>query len=242
LIYCYIYKRKSKFAQMKKKHTKILLVDDEPDILEIVGYNLAQEGYQIVTAANGKEAILKAKKELPDLIIMDVMMPEMDGMEACENIRKIPELSNVIITFLTARSEDYSQVAGFDAGADDYITKPIKPKLLVSKVKALLRRLKEAEQNSETLNVGGIEINREEYKIVKDNIEIALPRKEFELFYLLASKPGKVFKRDEILDKVWGNEVVVGGRTIDVHIRKLREKIGEELFKTIKGVGYKFEV
>ena len=179
---------------------------------------------------------------MPDLIIMDVMMPEMDGMEACENIRKIPELSNVIITFLTARSEDYSQVAGFDAGADDYITKPIKPKLLVSKVKALLRRLKEKEQNSETLNVGGIEINREEYKIVKDNIEIALPRKEFELFYLLASKPGKVFKRDEILDKVWGNEVVVGGRTIDVHIRKLREKIGEELFKTIKGVGYKFEV
>ena len=228
---------------MKKRNTKILLVDDEPDILEIVGYNLAQEGYQIITAANGKEAVAKAKKELPDLIIMDVMMPEMDGMEACENIRKIPELNNVIITFLTARSEDYSQVAGFDAGADDYITKPIKPKLLVSKVKALLRRLKEQEQkNSETLNVGGIEINREEYKIRKDDVEIALPRKEFELFYLLASKPGKVFKRDEILDKVWGNEVVVGGRTIDVHIRKLREKIGEDFFKTIKGVGYKFEV
>jgi two-component system alkaline phosphatase synthesis response regulator PhoP len=227
---------------MKKKHTKILLVDDEPDILEIVGYNLNQEGYQIFTAANGKEAIAKAKKELPDLIIMDVMMPEMDGMEACENIRKIPELRNVIIAFLTARSEDYSQVAGFDAGADDYITKPIKPKLLVSKVKALLRRSNEIVQDSDTLNVGGIEINREEYKIVKDNIEISLPRKEFELFYLLASKPGKVFKRDEILDKVWGNEVVVGGRTIDVHIRKLREKIGEDLFKTIKGVGYKFEV
>jgi two-component system alkaline phosphatase synthesis response regulator PhoP len=173
---------------------------------------------------------------------MDVMMPEMDGMEACENIRKIPELNNVIITFLTARSEDYSQVAGFDAGADDYITKPIKPKLLVSKIKALLRRSKEQEKNSETLNVGGIEINREEYKIIKDNIVIALPRKEFELFYLLASKPGKVFKRDEILDKVWGNEVVVGGRTIDVHIRKLREKIGDDFFKTIKGVGYKFEV
>ena len=227
---------------MKKKNTKILLVDDEPDILEIIGYNLAQEEYQIFTASNGKEAIAKAKKVVPDLIIMDVMMPEMDGIEACENIRKIPELSNVLITFLTARSEDYSQVAGFDAGADDYITKPIKPKLLVSKVKALLRRLKDKEQNSETLNVGGIEINREEYKIVKDNIEIVLPRKEFELFYLLASKPGKVFKRDEILDRVWGNEVVVGGRTIDVHIRKLREKIGEELFKTIKGVGYKFEV
>ena len=228
---------------MKKKDIKILLVDDELDILEIVGYNLSQEGYQIVTAVNGKDAVAKAKKELPDLIIMDVMMPEMDGMEACEIIRKIPELSNVIITFLTARNEDYSQVAGLDAGADDYIAKPIKPKLLVSKVKALLRRLKDSElQNADTLNVGGIEINREEYKIIKDGIEIVLPRKEFELFYLLASKPGKVFKREEILDKVWGNEVVVGGRTIDVHIRKLREKIGEDLFKTIKGVGYKFEV
>jgi two-component system alkaline phosphatase synthesis response regulator PhoP len=226
---------------MKKKNIKILLVDDEADILEIVGYNLSQEGYQISTATNGREAVAKAKKELPHLIIMDVMMPEMDGMEACEIIRKIPELSNVLITFLTARSEDYSQVAGFDAGADDYITKPIKPKLLVSKVKALLRRLKETEQNSETLNVGGIEINREEYKIIKDDIEIILPRKEFELFYLLASKPGKVFKREEILDKVWGNDVIVGGRTIDVHIRKLREKIGDDFFKTIKGVGYKFE-
>lgn len=228
---------------MKKKDIKILLVDDEQDILEIVGYNLAQEGYQIVTASNGKEAIVKAKKELPHLIIMDVMMPEMDGIEACENIRRLPELSHVIITFLTARSEDYSQVAGFDAGADDYIAKPIKPKLLVSKVKALLRRLKEDEsKGSETLNVGDIEINREEYKIIKDKQEIVLPRKEFELFYLLASKPGKVFKREEILDKVWGSEVIVGGRTIDVHIRKLREKIGDDFFKTIKGVGYKFEV
>jgi two-component system alkaline phosphatase synthesis response regulator PhoP len=226
---------------MKKKDIRILLVDDEADILEIVGYNLSQEGYQISTAVNGREAVAKAKKVLPHLIIMDVMMPEMDGMEACENIRKIPELSNVIITFLTARSEDYSQVAGFDAGADDYITKPIKQKLLVSKVKALLRRLKETEKDSETLNVGGIEINREEYKIVKDNVEIVLPRKEFELFYLLATKPGKVFKREEILDKVWGNDVVVGGRTIDVHIRKLREKIGDDFFKTVKGVGYKFE-
>jgi len=228
---------------MKKKDIKILLVDDEPDILEIVGYNLTQEGYQISTASNGREAVAKAKKELPHLIIMDVMMPEMDGMEATEAIRKIPELQNTIIAFLTARNEDYSQVAGFDAGADDYIAKPIKPKLLVSKVKSLLRRLKNEDgKHAATLNVGGIEINREEYKIVKDNIEIILPRKEFELFYLLASKPGKVFKREEILDKVWGNDVVVGGRTIDVHIRKLREKIGEELFKTIKGVGYKIEV
>ena len=227
---------------MKKKDIKILLVDDEQDILEIVGYNLSQEGYQIFTASNGKEAVSMAKKTLPHLIIMDVMMPEMDGMEACEIIRKAPELQNVIITFLTARSEDYSQVAGFDVGADDYITKPIKPKLLVSKVKALLRRLKEAEATTDTLNIGNIEINREEYKIIQDGKEIILPRKEFELFYLLASKPGKVFKREEILDKVWGNEVVVGGRTIDVHIRKLREKIGDELFKTIKGVGYKLEL
>ena len=228
---------------MKKKDIKILLVDDEQDILEIVGYNLSQEGYQIITASNGKEAIAKAKKEHPQLIIMDVMMPEMDGMEACENIRKIPELQDTIITFLTARSEDYSQVAGFDAGADDYIAKPIKPKVLVSKVQALLRRLKGVEgvSNSSTLNVGNIEINREEYKIVNEGKEIVLPRKEFELFYLLATKPGKVFTREEILDKVWGNEVVVGGRTIDVHIRKLREKIGDNFFKTIKGVGYKIE-
>jgi two-component system alkaline phosphatase synthesis response regulator PhoP len=228
---------------MKKKDIKILLVDDEPDILEIVGYNLSQEGYNIITATNGKEAIVLAKKEQPQLIIMDVMMPEMDGMEACENIRKIPELSNTLITFLTARSEDYSQVAGFEAGADDYISKPIKPKLLVSKVKALLRRLKsEDNKNPETITVGSIIINREEYKIIKDNIEIVLPRKEFELFYLLASKPGKVFKREEILDKIWGNDVIVGGRTIDVHIRKLREKIGDDYFKTTKGVGYKFEL
>ena len=226
---------------MKKKDIKILLVDDEKDILEIVGYNLSQEGYQISTASNGKEAIAKAKKELPQLIILDVMMPEMDGIEACENIRKIPELQDTIITFLTARSEDYSQVAGFDAGADDYIAKPIKPKVLVSKVKALLRRLKEDAKTTSTLTVGNIEINREEYKINNNGKEIILPRKEFELFYLLATKPGKVFTREEILDKVWGNEVVVGGRTIDVHIRKLREKMGDDFFKTIKGVGYKIE-
>ncbi len=227
---------------MKKRNPKILLVDDDPDILEIVSYNLVQEGFEIFMASNGKEAILKAIKEVPDLIIMDVMMPEMDGMEACENIRRIPALNHVIITFLTARNEDYSQVAGFDAGADDYITKPIKPKLLVSKVKALLRRIKDHDKNSETINIHGIEINREEYKIIKDDVVIALPRKEFELFYLLASKPGKVFKREEILEKVWGSDVVVGGRTIDVHIRKLREKIGDRFFKTIKGIGYKFEV
>ena len=224
---------------MKKKDVKILLVDDEPDILEIVGYNLSSEGYQVITAENGQEGVKKAKKELPHLIILDVMMPEMDGIEACEIIRKNPDLKNTIITFLTARGEDYSQVAGFDAGADDYITKPIKPKVLVSKVKALLRRFKD-EDIVATVKVGSLEINRDEYKIIYKGKEMILPRKEFELLSLLASKPGKVFKRDEILDAVWGNEVVVGGRTIDVHIRKLREKLGDKSFKTIKGVGYKF--
>ncbi|WP_298892973.1 response regulator transcription factor [uncultured Psychroserpens sp.] len=225
---------------MKKRDIKILLVDDEPDILEIVGYNLSSQGYQIITAENGVQAVKKAKKEKPQLIILDVMMPEMDGIEACEQIRKIPELSETIITFLTARGEDYSQMAGFDAGADDYITKPIKPKVLVSKVKALLRRLKDEEKAEDVLKIGDLVINREEYKITIKGQELVLPRKEFELLSLLATKPNKVFKREEILDKVWGNEVVVGGRTIDVHIRKLREKIGDKKFKTIKGVGYKF--
>ena len=226
---------------MKKRDIKILLVDDDADIIEIVRYNLLQEGYQIFTASNGKEAIAAAKKELPHLIIMDVMMPVMDGMEACEQIRLLPELQNVIITFLSARNEDYSQLAGFEAGADDYIAKPIKPKILVSKVKGLLRRLKDQKDGNATLNVAGLEINREEYKVIHEGRELLLPRKEFELLYLLASKPGKVFKREEILDSVWGNEVVVGGRTIDVHIRKLREKMGDNLFTTIKGVGYKLD-
>ena len=228
---------------MSNESIKILLVDDEPDILEILSYNLSSEGYSISTASNGVEAVKKAKKFLPDLIIMDVMMPEMDGIEACEKIRILPELRDTIITFLTARGEDYSQVAGFEAGADDYITKPIKPKVLVSKIKSLLRRLNDAtpDVSSELIKIGELTIDREAYKIVFKGVEIILPRKEFELLSLLASKPGKVFKRDEILDKVWGNEVVVGGRTIDVHIRKLREKIGDDSFKTIKGVGYKFQ-
>lgn len=225
---------------MKKKDIVILLVDDEPDILEIVGYNLTQEGYSIVTAENGLKAINQAKKHKPHLIILDVMMPEMDGIEACEKLRAIPELSQSIITFLTARGEDYSQLAGFEAGADDYITKPVKPKVLVSKVKALLRRFRESEEAPKNLKWGNLVINREEYKVIKDKQEMLLPRKEFELLALLASKPGKVFKREEILDNVWGNEVIVGGRTIDVHIRKLREKIGNDRFKTVKGVGYKF--
>lgn len=217
------------------------MIDDEPDILEIVAYNLTTEGYQVFTAKNGVEGVAVAKKKLPHLIILDVMMPEMDGIEACGIIRKIPELENTIITFLTARGEDYSQLAGFDAGADDYITKPIKPKVLVRKVTALLRRFKEETPVAEEIfKVGNIVINREEYKIVNNGTEIILPRKEFELLSLLTSKPNKVFKREVILNKVWGNEVVVGGRTIDVHIRKLREKIGDEHFKTVKGVGYKF--
>ena len=226
---------------MKKKDIKILLVDDEPDILEIVSYNLSSEGYQVFTAKNGVEGVAKAKKKAPHLIILDVMMPEMDGIEACGIIRSTPGLENTIITFLTARGEDYSQLAGFEAGADDYITKPIKPKVLISKVKALLRRLNEDTMVSEDIvQVGDIVINREEYKIINNGSEIILPRKEFELLSLLTSKPNKVFKREVILDEVWGNEVIVGGRTIDVHIRKLREKIGEHHFKTVKGVGYKF--
>ncbi len=227
---------------MKKKDTRILLVDDEPDILEIVKYNLSAEGYTVSTAENGKKAITEAKQFKPHLIILDVMMPGMDGIETCEKLRKMPELTESIITFLTARGEDYSQMAGFEAGADDYITKPIKPKVLVSKVKALLRRFKGESEVENTVTIGNLIINREEYKITLGKKEIILPRKEFELLALLASKPGKVFKREDILDRVWGNEVVVGGRTIDVHIRKLREKIGDEKFKTVKGVGYKFVV
>ncbi|MFM1878606.1 MAG: hypothetical protein RLZZ241_1472 [Bacteroidota bacterium] len=226
---------------MKNQEIKILLVDDEPDILEILSYNLTQEGYQVFTAKNGVEGVEKARKKRPDLIILDVMMPEMDGIEACEIIRSTEGLEHTLITFLTARSEDYSQVAGFEAGADDYITKPIKPKVLLSKVKALLRRVGNNEEPAtEVMKVGKLVINREEYKVINKGEELILPRKEFELLALLASKPDKVFKREVILDKVWGQEVVVGGRTIDVHIRKLREKIGDDHFKTIKGVGYKF--
>lgn len=225
---------------MKKSEIRILLVDDEPDILEIIRYNLSAEGYVILTAENGKEGLKAAKKHQPHLIILDVMMPEMDGMETCMQIRKEPQLQNTLITFLTARGEDYSQMAGYDAGADDYITKPIKPKVLVSKVKALLRRMEDSSSLEDVITFNNLEINREEYKVTKDDRILSLPRKEFELLFLLASQPGRVFQRDEILERVWGNEVVVGGRTIDVHIRKLREKIGDKSIQTIKGVGYKF--
>tara|TARA_B110000003_G_scaffold42848_2_gene40200 strand:+ start:7338 stop:8036 length:699 start_codon:yes stop_codon:yes gene_type:complete len=227
---------------MNNSDVKILLVDDEPDILEIVGYNLKNKGYQVYMANNGNEALKTAKKVIPHLILLDIMMPEMDGIETCEKIRTVKNLENTIIAFLTARSEDYSQVAGFDAGADDYITKPIKPKVLISKVKSLLRRLKNETQSDAIIKVGNIVINRDEYVVFKGKKKIFLPKKEFELFSLLTSKPGKVFKRETILDRVWGNEVVVGGRTIDVHVRKLREKIGDAHFKTVKGVGYKFVI
>lgn len=227
---------------MKKKHTRILLVDDEPDIIEILAYNLSNEGYQIETAINGRDALEKANDWKPHLVLLDVMMPEMDGIETCEQLRKNSSLSNLVIVFLTARSEDYSQVAGLEAGADDYITKPIKPKVLTSKIKAILRRFNSVDANNDTIEAGDLVVNREEYKIIYKGKDIILPRKEFELVSLLASKPQKVFEREEILNRVWGNEVIVGGRTIDVHIRKLREKIGDQHFKTVKGVGYKYVI
>ena len=220
-----------------------MLVDDEADILEIVGFHLKKEGYQVFKASNGLEAVENAHKIQPHLILLDIMMPEMDGIEACERIRKIQGLENVLIAFFTARGEDYSQVAGFDAGADDYVTKPVKPKVLVSKVKGLLRRLQQTGESADrTLDFEGISINKDQYFVEIDKERITLPRKEFELLSLLASAPNKVFNRDVILKTVWGQDVVVGGRTIDVHIRKLREKIGDRYIKTIKGVGYKFVV
>lgn len=223
----------------KSKFT-ILIVDDEPDILEFLDYNLQKEGYQVVLAENGQEAIEKAKADYPDLILLDIMMPEMDGIETCRELRALPEFKNTLIAFLTARSEDFTQIAGFDVGADDYITKPIKPRLLVSRVNALLRR--QLKEDADTIiRVGNLQIDREKFIVRMDDNEIFLPRKEFELLYLLASKPGKVFKREEILSKIWGKDVIVGDRTIDVHIRKLREKLGDDAIKTIKGIGYKLD-
>ncbi len=230
---------------MQDKNHKILIVDDETDILEFVGYNLKKEGFTIFTAENGIEAIEKAKIHLPHLILMDVMMPKMDGIEACDNIKQLPELKNTIIAFLTARSEDYSQIAGFDAGGDDYITKPIKPKVLISRIKALLKRYKSEENpipesNNKIFERGELRIDTEKYMVYKGGEEIILPKKEFSLLLLLSSKPHKVFMREEIFSKVWGDDIIVGDRTIDVHIRKLREKIGEDLIQTVKGIGYKF--
>lgn len=217
---------------------KILLVDDEPDILQLLSYNLGAEGYDIETARNGREGVKKALEFSPDLILLDLMMPEMDGIEACMEIRKHAELQGATIAFLTARSEDHSQIAGLEAGADDYITKPVKPRVLVSKVRALLRRSEQL--SSDQFEANGIIIDRERYVVKQGEKEIDLPRKEFELLALMAASPGKVFTRDVILANIWGSDVIVGDRTIDVHIRKLREKLGEELIRTVKGVGYKF--
>ena len=225
---------------MAKKPT-ILLVDDDPDIREFVTFNLAKDGYNVVTAKDGAEGVEAVKKHRPDLVLLDVMMPGMDGIEACEAIRTNPNIASTLIAFLSARGEDYSQVAGFDAGADDYITKPIRPKVLVSRVKALLRRNVKESEPVGNIERGDLLINLEKYQVFRDGEVVDMPRKEFELLHLLASKPGKVFSRDSIMDRVWGSEVVVGGRTIDVHIRKIREKIGDDRIKTIKGVGYKFE-
>ena len=215
-------------------------MDDEPDVIEIIKYNLIQEGYQVKTASNGEEALKNAKKHTPNLIILDVMMPVMDGIEACEQLRKDSKFNDTIIMFLTARGEDYSYMAAFDAGADDYVTKPIKPRIIVSKVKAILRRLKKEDENQDKIQLGKLIIDKEQYEVTHKGKTFPLPKKEFELLYLLASKPDKVFKREKIMQTVWGSEVVVGDRTIDVHIRKLREKVGDKYFKTIKGVGYKF--
>lgn len=224
---------------------KILLADDENDILEFLSYNLRNEGFQIFTASNGEEAVAKTNQIRPHLVLMDVMMPEMNGIEACEKIRSNPELENTLVAFLTARGEDYSQIAGFEAGGDDYITKPIKPKVLVSRIKALLKRRisleKSSGKDSRTKIVSGdLVIDKERYLVVNRGKEVILPRKEFELLSLLISRPEKVFTRDEIFEKVWGNNIVVGDRTIDVHIRKLREKLGNSYIKTVKGIGYKY--
>ena len=224
-----------------KESLKILVVDDDLDIIEILKYNLNNSGYFVKSANNGIKAIKKAKKFLPDIILMDVMMPEMSGIEACSEIRKIDKLSNTIIIFLSARSEDYTQISAYDAGADDYISKPVKPKILLKKISNIAKKIKSENTYSKILDFGSLKINREKYLVVKNKNEILLPRKEFELLFLLGSKPEKVFTRQEIMNKVWGTLDVVGDRTIDVHIRKLREKIGEKHIKTIKGVGYKFE-
>jgi len=225
---------------MDNSKYKLLLVDDEEDIIEFLSYNLKREGFVLYTASNGVEALEIAKKEQPHLIVMDVMMPKMDGIMAVEEIRKIAALDDTLIIFLTARGEDYSQIAGFEAGADDYITKPIKPKVLVSRITALLRRSSKKE-SLKNISLGKLMIDLEKFEVLLDGEKVVLPKKEFKLLFLLASSPNKVFTREEIFTKVWGDDVIVGDRTIDVHVRKIREKIGDDYIKTIKGIGYKLE-
>ncbi len=226
------------------KFAKILVVDDEPDILEIISYNLRKEGYEIQTAENGLEAVASAKEFLPDMILLDVMMPKMDGMEACKQIRAVPSLKHCFILFLTAREEEFVEVLSFQAGADDFLTKPIKPRALISRIEAVFRRSKEDAKLEQTkeIKLGNLVIDRESYQVTQDGTVVVLARKEFELLFLLASRPGKVFTRDQILETIWGTDVVVINRTIDVHIRKLREKLGDVCITTINGVGYKFEL
>lgn len=225
---------------MKETKAKILIADDEPDIIEFLQYNLSKGGYEVFTATNGREALALAMKETPDLILLDIMMPEVDGVEVCRELREKPDFSNTVIAFLTARSEDYSQIAGFEVGADDYITKPIKPRVLTARIGALLKRRTETPQESNKLTAGNLTIDKEKHQILIDDQNFHLPKKEYEILELLATKPGKVFSREEIYNLVWGFGVFVGDRTIDVHIRKIREKIGNEYIKTIKGIGYKF--
>lgn len=234
---------------MENQNIKILLVDDEQDILDFVKYNLEKEGYTIFTANNGREGLRIAKKEKPQLILLDIMMPDMDGVEVCRELRALPDFRDTIIAFLTARNEDYSQIAGFDVGGDDYISKPIRPRVLVSRLAALLRRSGsgpstisgEGEESTKILQFGDLVIDKEKVTVTKGTESIVLAKKEFELLCLLVSKPGKVFTREEIFKNVWGSDVIVGNRTIDVHIRKVREKMGDDYIKTMKGIGYKFD-
>ena len=230
------------FKKVNMSTKKILLIDDEPDILELLSYNLTKEGYLVETAKNGVEGIEKAKEIIPDMILLDVMMPEKDGIETCQDLRNIKELEKTLIIFLSARGEEFSQLAGFQAGANDYITKVIKPKVLISKVNALMELTTRVATQAQQLKIGSLTIDKDNFRVTKGNQQFLLPKKEFDLLYLLASNTQKVFKRDEILEKVWGNDVIVGERTIDVHIRRLREKLGIDTIQTLKGIGYKLVV
>jgi len=226
---------------MSYSQIKILIIDDEPDILEILRYNLSKENYQVFTAQQGEEGLELARKELPDLIILDIMLPETDGIELCRRLREKPEFSHTLIIFLTARGEAYSEIAGFEVGADDYITKPVKPRVLVSRIKALLRRKLPIKEEENIIQFGVLTIDKGRHIVLKNNVEIDMPKKEFEILLLLTSKPGKLFTRHDIYTSVWGNQLIVGERTLDVYIRKLREKLGEDYIRTVKGIGYKFE-